>query len=302
MKKQIFGISSAALLMLGLFSCKEQPVGVDYSNIKKTDTTYMASVEAPQTKNFYIEEFTGVRCVNCPQGAAKLDEMMTANPDRLKIVAIHAMSFAAPNYTKGSVQDLRSTAGAEITSLIYGGDPAKPNASFDRLNLTTGSNPMLGPYGGWAGQLEKAKAENPSTPVNIYVTSTYNSSAEAYDIKVKLAYNSDLADAHALSIYLVEDNIIDKQVEPEIDNFKFKHVLRQALTPVNGVSVLDSIEVKKAGLVFETTYQLKIDMTDETENKQKFWNLDNIHIIAFVHKPTGGTDKKVYQAVDAALK
>ncbi len=302
MKKQFLGIFGIAMLSLALFSCKEQPVGIDYSNAKKTDTSYTATVEAPQVKNYYIEEFTGVRCVNCPQGAAKLDTLIAANPDRLKIVAIHAMSFAAPNYTKGSVQDLRSQAGADITSLIYGGDPAKPNASFDRLNIATGSNPMLSPYGQWEAQLAKAKVENPSTPINMYVTSAYNAADDAYDIKVKLAYTADVSDAHALSIYLVEDNIIDKQVEPEIDNFNFKHVLRQALTPVNGVGVLDSLTFKKAGLVYETNYQLKLDLTDETENKHKFWNLDNIHIVAFVHKPTVGSDKKVFQVVDAALK
>ncbi len=302
MKKQFLRISGVALMGLGLFSCKEQPVGIDYSNTKKTDTSYVAAVEAPQVKNYYIEEFTGVRCSNCPRAVLKLEELMAANPERLKVVAVHAYAFATPDFNKGSKQDLRSKASENIIDLLYGGNPGKPTASFDRLNLSTGTNPLLQSDAYWDATLAKAKIENPSTPINIYVTSSYNASDDAYDIKVKLAYNADVSEEHALSIYLVEDNIIDKQVEPEIDNFNFKHVLRQALTPVNGVPVLDTLTVKKAGLVYETNYQLKMDLTDEKENKHKFWNLDNIHIIAFVHKPTAGNDKKVFQAVDAALK
>lgn len=302
MKRNFLRIFSASILALGLFSCREQPVGIDYSDTKRVDTSYMATVEPAQTKNYYIEEFTGVRCANCPRAAEKLDQLIAANPDRLKVVAVHAYGFSAPNYDKGSKQDLRSKAGAGIIDLIYGGDPAKPNASFDRLNISTGTNPMLSADANWDAQLALAKTQNPGTPINVYVTSVYNTDLDAYDITVKLAYNKDVDEPHALSVFLVEDGIIDQQIEPLIPDFKYKHVLRQAITPVNGSMVLDSVDVKKAGLVYEITYQLKIDPADENENKQKFWNLDNVHVMALVHKPTGGTDKRVFQAVDAHLR
>ncbi|HLU16924.1 MAG TPA: Omp28-related outer membrane protein [Edaphocola sp.] len=303
MRKIKFSIAGLAMLAAGAFSsCKEQPVGVYYGASKSWDTMYVASVEAPQTKNYYIEEFTGVRCANCPRAAEKLTQLTEAHPDRLKIVAIHALSFSAPNYDKGSKQDLRSKAGEDIAKLIYGKDPNKPNASFDRLNLGTGTETMLASDAYWDSKLEEAMLENPSTPVNMYLTTSYNADADVYDIRVRLAYTEALAQPHALSVFLVEDNIVDNQIEPFIENFKYQHVLRQAITPVNGTTVLDSISVKQPGMVYEVLYQFKLDPNDATEYKHKFWNLDNVHVVALVHNLTAGDDKRVYQAVDAHLK
>ncbi|HTO17108.1 MAG TPA: Omp28-related outer membrane protein [Edaphocola sp.] len=297
-----FGIGS--LFFLSLFSCKEQPIGVDFSNIQKSDTTYVTTVDTPQTKNYYIEEFSGVRCTNCPQGAAKLEALNTANDGRLKIVTVHNGGLTAPNYNLGSKQDFRVVQGLQLMTLIYGGDLSKPNASFDRLNL--GPNPtapLVGAVSQWDAMLAAAKNESPSTPVNIYLESKRsNSDPNVFNIVVKLAYTESVATPQYLSIYLIEDNIIDNQIDPFIENFNFRHVFRQSLLPITGTPILADLSTIEPGRVYESKIKFVLDPNDEDLYRQKFWNLDNVYIVAFVHNGTAGEDKRVYQAVDTHLK
>lgn len=304
MTKIITGLSCVGLASLFLFSCKEQPVGVDFGEGKKSDTTYVATVETAQDKNYYIEEFSGVRCVNCPQGAAKLEELsaIPANKGRLKIVTIHAASFTEPDYTKGSKQDLSSEQAKKMMDLVYGGDMSKPQASIDRLNLFNGTNPLVGPRTEWESKLNTAKANHPTTPVNIHVSSEYDQQLDAYNIKVKLAYTENVTEPQYLTILLIEDSIVDNQIVPLIENYTYRHVYRQAITPINGAVILDSLPTKVAGRVYETNYSFKLDLNEGNEFRHRNWNLDNVHIVAFVHNATSGTDKRVYHAMDTHLK
>lgn len=304
MTKFITGLSCVGLASLFLFSCKEQPVGVDFGEGKKSDTTYIATVEPVQDKNYYIEEFSGVRCVNCPQGAAKLEELsnMPANKDRLKIVTIHAASFTSPDYTKGSKQDLSSEQAKRLMDLVYGGDMSKPQASIDRLNLFNGTNPLIGPRSEWENKLNTAKSTYPTTPVNIHISSTYDQGTNAYNIKVKLAYTANVTEPQYLSILLIEDSIVDNQIDPFLENYTYRHVYRQMLTPINGTPILDTIPTKVPGRVYETNYSFKLDLSDGNEFRHNKWNLDNVHIVAFVHNATSGENKRVYHAEDAHLK
>lgn len=304
MTKFITGLSCVGLASMFLFSCKEQPVGVDFGEGKNSDTTYIATVEPVQDKNYYIEEFSGVRCVNCPEGAAKLEELsnMPANKGRLKIVTIHAASFTEPDYTKGSKQNLSSEQAKRLMDLVYGGDMSKPQASIDRLNLFNGTNPLIGPRTEWENKLNNAKSTYPTTPVNIHISSDYNTETKAYNIKVKLAYTANVTEPQYLSILLIEDSILDTQIVPLRENYTYRHVYRQMITPVNGTPILDTIPTKVPGRVYETNYTFKMDLSDGNEFRHKNWNLDNVHIVAFVHNATSGENKRVYHAVDAHLK
>jgi hypothetical protein len=304
MKKQFSIFAGLGFTTLAIFSCKEQPVGIDYGNSLQADTSYIAAVETPQTKNYYIEEFSGVKCVNCPQGAAKLEAMSNAseNIDRLKIVTVHALSFATPDFNKGSKQDLRSIDGENIIKVIYGGEVGKPVASFDRLSVgNVGTGNLVGAPNAWDNMLSKAKQNQPNTPVNIHLT-TKEVGANTYNINIKVAYTEDVSVPQYLTVYLVEDSIIDKQIEPEIENFVYRHVLRQSITPFNGRPILDSLNTKQAGVVYEANYQFVHEPNAENAYRHKDWKMKDIHVVAFVHNATAGADKRIYQVVDAHLK
>jgi hypothetical protein len=48
-----------------------------------------------QQRQVLIEEFTGVRCVQCPAGAAEIETLLALHGDQLVAVAIHAGDFFA---------------------------------------------------------------------------------------------------------------------------------------------------------------------------------------------------------------
>lgn len=304
MKQQFLKFAGIGFISLSFFACKEQPVGIDYGNSLQADTSYMATVETAQTKNYYIEEFSGVKCSNCPQGAAKLEAMSAApeNKDRLKIVTVHALMLADPDFNKGSKQDLRSVDGENIIKVIYGGEVAKPVASFDRLSIgTLGGEKLIGPLSTWESMLSKAKQDYPNTPVNIHIT-TKEVGANTYNINVKVAYTQDVNVPQYLTIYLIEDSIVDKQIDPEIENYTYRHVLRQSITPFNGKPILDSLNTKQAGLVYEANYQFIHEPNVENAYRHKNWKMKDMHVVAFVHNATSGPNKRIYQVVDTHLK
>lgn len=80
MKKIIYALAIAASLALA--SCEENiPTGLVLSQpFVSHDSEYVTTIiPTAQAKNVLIEEFTGVRCSNCPNGAIVLKNIQTAN-------------------------------------------------------------------------------------------------------------------------------------------------------------------------------------------------------------------------------
>lgn len=50
----------------------------------------------PQNKSVVLEQYTGINCGFCPQGAQIAAQIYNANPDRVVLIAVHAGGFANP--------------------------------------------------------------------------------------------------------------------------------------------------------------------------------------------------------------
>ena len=50
----------------------------------------------PQDRKVLIEEFTGVRCVNCPAGSAEIQNLLSVYGEQLIAISIHAGFYANP--------------------------------------------------------------------------------------------------------------------------------------------------------------------------------------------------------------
>jgi len=81
------------LSVIVLFSACTKEIGpaIDFSKVQAKDTFYMAPVENAQLKNVLIEEFTGVKCPNCPDGHNIVATIQNANPSR--VIAIGYYPF-----------------------------------------------------------------------------------------------------------------------------------------------------------------------------------------------------------------
>ncbi len=293
MNKLILPLISLAFLFQ---ACKEQPVGIEYVAYDMEDTTYVTSPASPDTKMYLIEELTGVRCVNCPEGAEALEELNGMHDNTFVIVAHHFGSLTTPISGK-SIQDFRTTSGLQIMDLIFGGQSNKPSVSFDRLPLSVGFNPFfVDGLSNWPAAVNQMKAQASTSPINLELNSSEISENE-YNINTKVSFTEDINFPVNLHVYFVENNIWDGFVGSDT-LIRYDHVFRTTLTGAQGKPILRDFENIEAGRVYELNTKFIRDMQDE---KEKLWNLEEMQVILFVTRQ-GDQHKNVLQAIEIPLK
>lgn len=278
------------LSALVLFSACTKEIGpaIDFSKVQAKDTFYMAPVENAQLKNVLIEEFTGVKCPNCPDGHDIVATIQNANPNRVIAIGYYPFNQAQTQPLTGlTKEDFRLTDATDLSTLL-GGVQFLPIAAVDRKMF---GGAILTARTLWSSNVQSQLAV--ATPINMQLSVTYDDATREAIIKTSLKYTSALSNKHNITLAIYENNIVDAQEYPSyIDsNYTFKHVLRDVITPVGGSSVLDSMATKAAGLVFEKTTLYTLPAK---------WNPSNCKIVAFVHD--AAATKEVYQVIEKSVK
>ena len=274
-----------------LISCKEKGPLIDFgTGIKTTDTTYIAVTETPQLRNILIEDFTGVSCPPCPLGHATLKAILAKYPGRIVITGNHIFGFTqARPIPDVSRQDFRTQDATDIAA-AFGGVSFMPAAIVDRIPDITGT--YVQSRASWISNVDARISV--AAPLNINVTTNWDEQQRKVQARIKLSYTQSISKKHSLTIAVIENEIIDAQeTSTHIDTF-YTHndVLRDIVTLTSGVPVLDTIQVKQAGRVFERT--ISIDLNPA-------WKRENCKIVAFVHYMED-TDKSVVQAIEVEIK
>jgi hypothetical protein len=278
------------LSVIVLFSACTKEIGpaIDFSKVQAKDTFYMAPVENAQLKNVLIEEFTGVKCPNCPDGHNIVATIQNANPSRVIAVGYYPFGQAQTEPLKDLTKaDFRIADATELSTLL-GGIQFLPIAAVDRKMF---GGAILTARTLWSSNVQARLAV--ATPINMQLSVSYDDASREAIIKTTLKYTSALSTKHNISLAIYENNLVDAQEYPTyIDSsYTFKHVLRDVITPVGGASVLDSLTTKAAGLVFEKTILYTLPAK---------WNPSNCKIVAFVHD--AAATKEVYQVIEKSVK
>jgi hypothetical protein len=296
--KKIFLAASSAIILFGINACKEvgpsidlTPVIVDTSFHERAfDTTYTEAVPGADRKKVLVEEYTGVQCTNCPDAAEVLKNYDINHPNKIVVVGLHGGKLAEPVLNE-SKYDFRTEEVSNLMNSYFGEKPPQPAAAIDRIKEGDGyfNNDRLS----WASVIDQRSAT--TSPVNITLNSRYDSAYNKIVIKVKLVYTASVSLKQHLSVWIMEDSLIDVQlfVDHHDPNYVHNHVLRDFITPVIGASVLDTVSVKEPGRVYERTFIYT--------PKKAEWNLDNCKIVAFVHNSESG-DKTVAQVAEVKVK
>ncbi len=292
---------SLPLLSMAFFACKEQlPAGLVLTQLESKDTTYVTStLEIPQTKRVLIEEMTGASCTNCPNGTKMLKEFQQQHPDRIIITAIHAGFLT--NKPNGAKYYFPNPDSEELRLFFGEGDPTKPSATFDRVPATGGNS--AGKYfitrgqtgADWIDALPPRLAK--TTPANLHLESTLDPLTQQVNIKAKIAFTESFTDKLCLTLYVLEDSIIDIQLDKDlgpIQDYVFNHVFRKLVTPVGGELILDSLNTKQAGRVLEKF----IKFTPNT-SADGGWKLNHCHLVGILHRT--GSSREVLHAVEVKL-
>ena len=268
MTKKYLTLGFLALFVLLGFSCEEVPPVLNPGGGGGPITTV-------QQRQVLIEEFTGERCVNCPAGSEAIEALLDVYGERLVAVSIHAGFFAQP-YPESDA-NLASDVGANVLSLL--GEPlGYPTAVVNRRHFEGEENRQIG-QSTWPGYIAQELDEAPL--VRIGLNSTYNDATGSVDIEADLTMveNVDFEDVR-LTIYITENNVSDPQQTPTgVDyDYKHKHVLRAAVTSVDGDIINESLS---AGTEIDRSFSFTLDPS---------WVAEECSIVAFVHRGGGSLD------------
>lgn len=232
-----------------------------------------------QQRQVLIEEFTGVRCVNCPAGSQTIENLLNIHGDQLIAVSIHSGFFSPP--LSESQYDFRTSDGDNLLSLV--GEPLGfPTAVINRKQFAGEFDLQLG-QSSWAGYIEDEKAFDPI--VKIGMQSEFNSTDRILKVDISLFPEVTISEPDVrLSLMITETDIEDYQETPDgmQADYKHKHVLRDFLTSFDGNRITEPLLVE-AEINKSFTYTLP-------EN----WLAINCRLIAVVS--LGGTSKEVLQA------
>ena len=207
-----------------------------------------------------IEDFTGQRCVNCPNAATEIERLQEAyGEENVIAVGIHSGPLAL--FPTDKVKGLRTEWGD--TYYDYWNVEAEPSGLVDRR----GGVMMLNQ---WAAQVYSELQL--SAPVQLSLQCQPQSGSVSIQVTAKVF--SDFRGK--LQLWLTEDGIVAPQMMPDgtVDaGYVHHHVLR---APVNGTWG-DDVDWK-AGEEKDLSY---------TINLEEEWTDDGLSVVAFVYNDAG---------------
>lgn len=283
-----FGILFGAFYM-SIFSCKEVGPGIDFTptDTGLLDTTYIASsIETPQQKVVLLEEFTGVRCVNCPNAHEEVELISAQLGNKLAVLAIHTGFLAFPY--EGD-QDLRISPDGKSLEELTGTAIGQPAGRIDRKLFAGETEESILNYQIWENYIAEQADSVPA--LNIKLSSVLDEITREVIVRVELHYTKSIEADNYLTVVIKEYNIIAKQLgNTGIDsNYIHKHVLRDVLTPYNGILLNTT---KEPGRVIIKEFKATLP---------SLWKLQDCEIVGFVHE-NGPVRFNVYQAAFLDIK
>lgn len=280
MKTKVFLPLALYGLLLAGFGCEEKNDLINYKseefNTLKLDSTYQGNGnDTAQKKNVLLEDFTGVRCVNCPRAQTEAKKIQAANPERVVVSSIHVTDFAVPYPTddtkNGSKFDFRTTDGTNLHNYL-GGATSLPVGTIDRKLFGSNTSPFVYDLQ-WKSLVNQQLAA--ITPVNIsFVEEAFDEAERTFKVKIKVVYTQDVSVPHYISAFINESNFTDLQLTPSgVDSsYDHVHVFRSVMQPSNGLKLADNAK-KGQTFIISLTAKLPAD-----------WKAEDCTLSALVHE------------------
>lgn len=230
-----------------------------------------------------LEDFTGQGCINCPDAAARAEEIKDLYGKCVVLMAVHVGFFARP--TPETPADFRTSIGNEWDQFFQLSPVGLPQGMINRDGFS--SNHIIA-FENWSSVSDQQIQLPPDALLSI--DGTYNSSSLSLDVSTNTTMLNSYNGTLMLGVYLVEDGIISPQKwqKPDgstvtIEDYEHNHVLRAGFNGTWGDTL--STGLANAGQAFTNNYQMAIDTSA--------WNPENLSIVAFVYD---ADSKEVIQA------
>lgn len=252
-KHLAYAAVAAAFVFAG---CEEENPGIRFDEPEKPllDTTYVTtSIPAAQSKHVALFDITGVRCNNCPDAAAIARKIAdTLYPGKVTVVALYPTSVSPILTQPWAGYDTMNNADAEAITSYLGTIASLPTGCVDQIKI---NNSYYLDRNSWSGHVANQLAK--TTPLNIDIETSWNSTDNKGRMNVKVTYTSPETATHVIIIGITESHIIGKQSDVTAkpsgirDDYEHNHALRKVYTSTAGDTLNADLV---AGRVFEKHY------------------------------------------------
>ena len=268
MKKITFILTFIAVTVL-LSSCdKIEGPYLQYDESVETTVEFPELDKDAVYKKILVEEFTGHKCPNCPEGHRILNTLSDAYGDTMIVVCLHTGSFATP--TSSFPHDFRTAEGTELATnfaiSLY------PSAVFDQ-------SPYNGTYGvnrdNWAQAIGQFNHQAPTAAIQII----NEFSGSTLTVHTKTTLLTEYESPVKLALFVTEDGIVSPQIDGSntIEDYVHNHVMRGSLNGTFGSFISEGGTVT-ADSSYTKSYQL--DCAD------KSWNFTQCSVVAILMDAT----------------
>ena len=196
-----------------------------------------------------VEDFTGQKCVNCPNATNVLHEILEAyGEDNIIPVAIHCGPFGL-NTAAGLVTE----AGKTYWSAFFSDTQGQPVAKMNRGAANDD-------YQNWS----KAIAEEMARPTNVTLKAEAQYREEGRGVELSIEALGKAEEVQKLQLWLVEDSIVAIQALPTGGSdrqYVHNHVLREALNGDWGKDITFGEEAVKVQKTFTLDEKYKAEHT-----------------------------------------
>ena len=234
-------------------------------------------------KTILIEEYTGHKCSNCPNGARIIENIYETYCDHIIILAYHPFNqdFTSPNESGPLSTDFRTTEATEIAEEF--GFWGFPSALVNRIN----SGKFFQPFeiSSEIHNLLFDSNNNTIAPdLDINISFNKNSNSTPFQINIEIEKLNDLNGNYKLAVVVSEDFIISGQYDGDelIENYEHNHVLRNSVNSTWGESIAFT----------DTIIYKSYDLT----NPNTINDISNCSIIAYVY------DEETKEIIQASKK
>lgn len=262
------------------------------------DTTFNFTSVPSNQRNILLEEFTGHKCPNCPDGTADVQAIKTALGDRFIPVAIHPNPNEVSGFDSFVNENPPGTGKYETVWYVNGSGEIMnfldvyiglglPTAAIQR-NLNGPGNFYFN-LGSWGTVVDTIINNNPTADVGINVAGEFLADGTICGKSEVHVFNSR-TDTLRIVHYLVQDSIIDWQLDgsTDIPNYMHRHVLRG----ISGGDVYGQIVSypSSSGVISQHTFSF--DVSEYTSD-------EHLYIVAYVYSEA---TKEVLQAEEIHLE
>lgn len=278
--KRILSILAVSFLMIGMVACDiidEQ----DYNKEGGGDL-----IQVAVQKNVLLEDYTGVRCTNCPAAGEMALELQKQYGHNVIVLGVHSGFLSAPI---GGYPNFKTKEGDEWYNFF--GFDSNPIGTINR-KFNSGSYAFNSPE--WGDAIAATLQEEAVVEMTPIVN--YDESNRELEINVFSKFLTEMIDTtYRLTVCIMEDSIVGKQLTPDGDDLDYvhRHVFRETINGTWGESLNGTDEnplvIAPKEMIIKS-YSVKLNET---------YNADQCYVIAYV---ANGETKEVLQVIEKKIK